>query len=140
SLSAGSLELPEFSGLFIELFIPEKSFPILLPDRPQYAARTSHSHHIGGNILRHNASGTNHRIFSDGHSRQNHHVGPNPNVPLDMNLLIILNTVFPKLRQHRMTRGGDGHIGSEHHSITDINLSVIHHCEIKIGIYPVPHM
>ena len=57
-----------------------------------------------------------------------------------MNLLIILNTVFRKLRQHRMTRSGDGHIGYEHHSITNINLSVIHHCVIKIGIYPVPHM
>lgn len=66
-------------------------------------------------------------LVPDCNTGNNHDAGSDPDIFPDVHVLIILQTLFPQLRQDRVIGSCNGHIGAEHDVISDIDVSIIYH-------------
>ena len=124
----------------INSFVPVKILTVMLADFPQNTARVSDSDNICRNILHNHTACTNDGIVPDCNTGNNHDAGSDPDIFPDVHVLIILQTLFPQLRQDRVIGSCNGHIGAEHDVISDIDVSIIYQGQIKIGVNIVSHI
>ena len=101
-------------------------------DLPKHFAWISHSHHIGRNILSHNAARADDCIIPNTNTGYDNGACADPAVAPDMYRSIILIDQLPQLGQYGMPGSGNGYIGAEHRIIAHINMGIIHQCQIKI--------
>ena len=112
----------------------------MFPDFPQRTAGIAYGHHILRNVFCDNAAGTDDRIFPDGNTRDNDSSRTYPYIFADMDWLIVLHGFFAKSWIDGVVRCGNGYIRSEHDFVININVPIVHQCEIEIGIHTVSEM
>ena len=114
---------------------------IVLCNRPDGPAGNAESQVIVGNVLRHNRSGTDDHIITDVYSAQDSHVGSNPDVVPDMNILRkfrhghapVFAQAQPFLRKKGMIGCQEGNVGSDAYVIANEYAGIIHDDQVEIS-------
>ena len=118
----------------IYFHIAEIVFPVPITDFSEYPAGIAYRNRIGRNIPGHDASRADDRIVANGHPRQNHTVGTDPDIITDSDGQGIVGHHFPVERIYRVSGGAECHIGANHDLVADEDLTVIHQHQIEIGV------
>ena len=79
-------------------------------------------------------------FFPDGNTRDNDSSRTYPYIFADMDWLIVLHGFFAKSWIDGVVRCGNGYIRPEHDFVININVPIVHQCEIEIGIHTVSEM
>ena len=76
----------------------------MFADGAQHTTRVAHCHHIGGNVLCHYASRTDHRVIPNGNTRHHDHASTQPAVASDADGQIVLVCFLTQFRQDRVVK------------------------------------
>ena len=99
---------------------------VLLADRAHDPAWIAHCHHICGNILCNDASGADDGVIPDGDAGHDDCPCAEPAVPTDMDRHVVLVNLLAQFWQDGVSGGGDGHVGTDHRVIPDVNMGIVH--------------
>ncbi len=127
--------MPEFLFCSVVLNLVEASLLevillVLVGYHSHHAARISHSHHIVGDILRHDAAGAYDYVVADMHSGIYHAIRAYPHVIADCHLDTVLISGVAWLPVNRMTGGGYGSVCRNHDVVADFDLRHVYYREV----------
>ena len=106
----------------------------MFADGAQYTARVAHCHHVGGNVFRHDAPGTDHCIVPNGDTRHYDHSSTQPTVASDANRKIVLVCFLPQFRQDRVVCGCKDTVWADHGVFSNVDMGIIHAGQPEVGI------
>ena len=116
------------------------ALPILFADFSNHSAGITNCNHVGRQVFRDNTACTNNDLVANGNARQNNCTCSNPAIFPDVNRHIILINSFSEFRKNRMSSRCNNDTRCKHRIITNINMSVIDHCWVEIGIDIFPEV
>ena len=113
---------------------------IVLPDLTHDPAGIADGDHPRGDIVGHHGACADDRVVSDGHAGHDEGTCADPTVVADAYRGVVLETSRPELGVDGMAGGGDCDVGGEKGVVTHVDVGVVHHGQIEVGVDVVAEM